>query len=182
MKRALSSQQMHPGTFLFHCNATEKFMFLGVQKKKRGKLSRLNCPQKLQMLSHNQPYVYMLNTTNRNRLLCLRENALLFFKTTVLINFFFPFLSRQPPGLRALCKHTARHEWYQHIFKRLTPSQHVVPEELLLPYKDGHNDERVEVNAFAQHPEVVGGAGVLVEHRQNLAAHLQMGSRRDRKV
>lgn len=80
------------------------------------------------------------------------------------------------PGLRVVCKCTARHEWYQHVFRRLTPSQHVVPEELLLPHKDGHNDERVEVNAFAQHPEVVGGAGVLVEHRQHLAADLEMGS------
>lgn len=59
---------------------------------------------------------------------------------------------------------------------RLTPSQHVVPEELLLPYEDRHDDERVEVDALTQHPEVVGRGGVLVEQRQHLAADLKMDS------
>lgn len=56
---------------------------------------------------------------------------------------------------------------------RLTPSQHVVPKEVLLPDEDGHDDERVEVDALTQHPEVVGGGCVQRQHSQDLTAHLR---------
>lgn len=59
----------------------------------------------------------------------------------------------------------------------LTPSQDVVPEELLLPDKHGHYDERVEVDAFTQHPEVIGSRRVLRQHSQDLTAHLTDGER-----
>lgn len=56
---------------------------------------------------------------------------------------------------------------------RLTPSQHVVPEQMLLPDEDGHDDERVEVDALTQHPEVVGAGCVLRQHSQDLTDHLR---------
>lgn len=56
---------------------------------------------------------------------------------------------------------------------RLTPSQHVVPKEVLLPDEDGHDDERVEVDALTQHPEVVGSGCVQRQHSQDLTAHLR---------
>lgn len=56
------------------------------------------------------------------------------------------------------------------------PSQDVVPDELLLAYKDSHYDERVEVNAFTQHPEVIGSERILSQHSQNLTAHRVAGN------
>lgn len=54
----------------------------------------------------------------------------------------------------------------------LTPSQDVVPEELLLPDKHRHNDEGVQVDSFTQHPENVGGVCVLRQHSQDFTAYL----------
>lgn len=42
-------------------------------KRKRGKLSRRNCPQQLQMLSHKHAGTNMLSSTGRYRFLCLRK-------------------------------------------------------------------------------------------------------------
>ena len=53
-----------------------------------------------------------------------------------------------------------------------TPAQDVVGDQLLLANEHGHNDEGVQVDALAQHPEVAGGEGVLDDHRQDLTADL----------
>lgn len=134
------------------------------KKRKREKLSRLNWPQKLQMLSHNQAKNCMSNSTGRYCFLCSWEKCLNGMKKKTALNATFLPLAVAVFQFVAQCAST---------WPRLTPSQHVVPEELLLPHKDGHDDERVEVDAFTQHPEGVGDGGVLVEQRQHLAADLQ---------
>ena len=56
-----------------------------------------------------------------------------------------------------------------------TPAQDVVGDQLLFSHKHGHDDEGVQVDALAKHPEVAGGEGVLDDHRQDLTADLQRG-------
>lgn len=52
--------------------------------------------------------------------------------------------------------------------------------QVLLLGEHGHHDERVEVDAFAQHPEIVAAQHVHVEEMQDFTAHLQRGgSQRD---
>lgn len=57
----------------------------------------------------------------------------------------------------------------------LTPAEEVVPVQMLLLGEHGHHDERVEVDAFAQHPEIVAAQHVHVEEMQDFTAHLQRG-------
>lgn len=55
--------------------------------------------------------------------------------------------------------------------------------QMLLLGEHGHHDERVEVDAFAQHPEIVAAQHVHVEEMQDFTAHLQRaGSQRDRST
>ena len=63
------------------------------------------------------------------------------------------------------------------MFDELTPAQEVVPVQMLLLCKHSHHDERVQVDAFTEHPEVIAAQHVHVEEVQNLTANLQ----RDRK-
>lgn len=55
-----------------------------------------------------------------------------------------------------------------------TPAEDVVPAQLLLAHKHGHDDERVQVDPLAQHPEVIGAWGVVHETRQDLTADLRL--------
>lgn len=55
----------------------------------------------------------------------------------------------------------------------LTPAEEVVPVQMLLLGEHGHHDERVQVDAFTQHPEVVAAQHVHVEEMQHFTAHLQ---------
>lgn len=55
---------------------------------------------------------------------------------------------------------------------QLTPSQNIVPEELLFPDKHSHYNEGVQVDPFAQHPENVRGECVLRQHCQDFTAYL----------
>lgn len=57
----------------------------------------------------------------------------------------------------------------------LTPAQDMVPQEALLLGEHGHHDERVQVHAFAEHPEVVAAHQVEVQELGDLAAHLGGG-------
>lgn len=45
--------------------------------------------------------------------------------------------------------------------------------QVLLLCEHGHHDERVQVDAFTQHPEIVAAQHVHVEEMQHFAAHLQ---------
>ena len=45
--------------------------------------------------------------------------------------------------------------------------------QVLLLCKHGHHDERVQVDAFTQHPEVIAAQHVHVEEVQHLTADLQ---------
>lgn len=45
--------------------------------------------------------------------------------------------------------------------------------QVLLLGEHGHHDERVQVDAFTQHPEVVAAQHVHVEEMQHFTAHLQ---------
>lgn len=45
--------------------------------------------------------------------------------------------------------------------------------QVLLLREHGHHDERVQVDAFTQHPEIVAAQHVHVEEMQHFAAHLQ---------
>lgn len=45
--------------------------------------------------------------------------------------------------------------------------------QVLLLGEHGHHDERVQVDAFAQHPEIVAAQHVHVEEMQDFTAHLQ---------
>lgn len=56
---------------------------------------------------------------------------------------------------------------------QLTPSQDIVPEELLFPDEHGHYDEGVQVDPFTQHPEDVGGVCVLHQHCQDFTGYLK---------
>lgn len=55
---------------------------------------------------------------------------------------------------------------------QLTPSQNVVPEELLFPDKYSHYNEGVQVDPFTQHPENVRSECVLCQHCQDFTAYL----------
>lgn len=61
---------------------------------------------------------------------------------------------------------------YRLIFT-LTPAEEVVPVQVLLLGEHGHHDERVQVDAFAQHPEIVAAQHVHVEEMQHFTADLQ---------
>lgn len=54
----------------------------------------------------------------------------------------------------------------------LTPAQQVVPHEVLLLSEHGHHDQSVQVDALAQHPEVVAAKQVEVNKEGDLAAGL----------
>lgn len=54
-----------------------------------------------------------------------------------------------------------------------TPSQKVVPVQMLLLGKHSHHNERVQIDALTKHPEVVTAQHVHVEEMQHLTAHLQ---------
>lgn len=54
----------------------------------------------------------------------------------------------------------------------LTPAQQVVPHEVLFLSKHGHHDQSVQVDALAQHPEVVAAKQVEVNEERDLAAGL----------
>lgn len=58
---------------------------------------------------------------------------------------------------------------------QLTPSQDVVPEELLFPDKHGHYNQGVQVDSFTQHPENGGGLCVQHHHRQEFTALTDSG-------
>lgn len=55
----------------------------------------------------------------------------------------------------------------------LTPAQHEIPYEVLLFRKHGHDDERVQVNPLAEHPEVVAAQQVHVDEHDELTARLE---------
>lgn len=57
--------------------------------------------------------------------------------------------------------------------KGLTPAKEVVPVQMLLLCKHSHHDERVKVNPFTEHPEIIATQHVHVEKVQHLAANLQ---------
>lgn len=59
----------------------------------------------------------------------------------------------------------------------LTPAQQVIPHEMLLLRKHRHDDQSVQVDALAQHPEVVTAQQVQVDEHQQLTAGLQGRSR-----
>lgn len=55
--------------------------------------------------------------------------------------------------------------------------------QVLLLGEHGHHDERVQVDAFAQHPEIVAAQHVHVEEMQHFTADLQRaGSEGDSSV
>jgi len=54
----------------------------------------------------------------------------------------------------------------------LTPAQQVIPDEILFFRKHRHHDESVQVDALAQHPEVVAAQQVQVDEHEQLAAGL----------
>lgn len=54
----------------------------------------------------------------------------------------------------------------------LTPAQEVIPVKMLLLCKHSYDDERVEVDAFTEHPEVIAAQHVHVEEVQHLTADL----------
>lgn len=83
--------------------------------------------------------------------------------------------------------HKLHHEWYisarriqksgctDHLATNSsihTPAQEVVPVQTLLFGKHCHHDQRVEINAFAEHPEVVAAQHVLMKELQHFAAYL----------
>lgn len=53
-----------------------------------------------------------------------------------------------------------------------TPAQEVVPPQALPLSEYGHHNQSVQVEAFAEHPEIVARHHVLVEKVQNLAHRL----------
>ena len=53
-----------------------------------------------------------------------------------------------------------------------TPAQEIIPLHVLFLSEYGHHDERVQIDPFAQHPEVIAGHQVVVDKMQNLAAQL----------
>lgn len=55
----------------------------------------------------------------------------------------------------------------------LTPAQQVIPHEMLLLGKHGHDDQRVQVDPLAEHPEVITAEQVQVCKVQQLTASLQ---------
>lgn len=55
---------------------------------------------------------------------------------------------------------------------RRTPAQQIVPHEVLLLGKHGHHDERVQINALAQHPEVIATKEVEMDEQGHFAARL----------
>ena len=57
----------------------------------------------------------------------------------------------------------------------LTPSQQVVPQQMLFLCEHGHHDECVQVDALTQHPEVVTRHQVEVDEHDHLTAHLGEG-------
>lgn len=54
----------------------------------------------------------------------------------------------------------------------LTPAKKIIPDQVLLLSKHSHHDERVQVNAFTQHPEVVTAQKVKVDELGHFTAHL----------
>lgn len=66
---------------------------------------------------------------------------------------------------------------FKHVIKYLhesllTPSQQVIPHEVLLFCEHSHDDQRVQVDPLTKHPEVVTAQQVQVDERQQLAARL----------
>lgn len=61
---------------------------------------------------------------------------------------------------------------------QLTPSQDVVPEELLFTDEHGHYNQGVQVDSFTQHPENCGGLCVEHHHCQEFTASLADSGRR----
>lgn len=62
----------------------------------------------------------------------------------------------------------------------LTPPQQIIPYEVLLLRKHSHDDERVQVDALAQHPEVVAAHQVHVDEHDDLTARLE-GRKKNKK-
>lgn len=53
--------------------------------------------------------------------------------------------------------------------------------QVLLLCEHGHHDERVQVDAFTQHPEIIAAQHVHVEEVQHLTADLQRGTGRENR-
>lgn len=51
--------------------------------------------------------------------------------------------------------------------------------QVLLLGEHGHHDERVQVDAFTQHPEIVAAQHVHVEEMQDFTADLQRAGQKD---
>lgn len=60
----------------------------------------------------------------------------------------------------------------QHVEEWLTPTQHVVPHEVLLLGEHGHHDKRVQVDPLTQHPEVVASEEVQMDEHRHFTARL----------
>lgn len=58
-----------------------------------------------------------------------------------------------------------------------TPAKKVIPHQVLLLCKHGHHDERVQVNAFTEHPEVVTAHQVEMDELRHFTAHLWWGEK-----
>lgn len=67
-------------------------------------------------------------------------------------------------------------------FQILTPAQKIIPMQMLFLCKHGHHDKSVQVNPLTQHPEIVTAQHVHVEEMQYLAANLQRGGMRKKKL
>lgn len=59
-----------------------------------------------------------------------------------------------------------------------TPAQQIIPHQVLLLSKHSHHDERVQVDALTQHPEVVTAKQVQVDKLGHFTARL-LGEKRD---
>lgn len=53
-----------------------------------------------------------------------------------------------------------------------TPAQEIIPAQMLCLVKHRHHNERMKIDPFTEHPEIIAGHHVLVKEVQNLAAHL----------
>lgn len=60
----------------------------------------------------------------------------------------------------------------------LTPSNYGVPVEVAPLWKEGLHQQREQIEAFDEEPEVVGHDAVMEENHHCFTAHLQEGSRR----
>lgn len=56
-----------------------------------------------------------------------------------------------------------------------TPAKKIIPHQMLLLCKHSHHDERVQVNAFTEHPEVVTAHQVEMDELRHFTAHLWQG-------